>query len=358
MTSIDKCPTELLHLIFSYACTDGDHTARSLSAVSRYIRDCSQPYYNVQSVALHGTRQTLAFADTLEKNPAHLGQIKNLFVSSDSADGLDVNNGKKPEGRSVLAHLRLQFSPRMMSMPKQSRVNGSDSDLDFARALFGILMKIYSSLKTMTITFDCSLRSPVEMADMATLELPNLTELSLAYHAPTDAAFDEFIFKAPLSFPALKRLDLTGLTHVSYQFTPQLCGRLGKIAPNLTHLHIPTTMALANFRKGMPPQRQQGATPPAADINHLSPTIQRVLIALREGGVENCWIPDWGACDCWHCELSEVSFDDRIIVVPGRGTLTWEKLKNRLEVEWENRAIGGKGCWNERSVASWPYDVL
>ncbi|KAF7980244.1 hypothetical protein HWV62_39379 [Athelia sp. TMB] len=342
--AVNRCPMELWHLIFSYACTDGGRTARSLSAVSRYIRKCSKPYYNVQSVALHGTRQTLAFAAALETNPDHLRQIKHLFISSDEVGSGDVISRKKTGERSFLA----SFEPFWRPTPEQIRAKSLDSELELARALLSILAKICSSLQIMTITFEChweALRSPEEIAEPTILELPQLTELSLAYRAPTDAAFTEFVFHAPLSFPALRRLDLTGLRLLSYRITPQLCGRLGKIAPSLTHLHVPMRMALAGIRHCMPPRH--GAAPPVTNKYHLSPTIQRVLVTLGPAAEEHCYRADWGACDCWHCELMKMGTDGRIHVLRGRGSLGWQKLKERLKVEWGERANGGAGCWEE-----------
>ncbi|KAF7980242.1 hypothetical protein HWV62_39375 [Athelia sp. TMB] len=343
--AVNSCPMELWHLIFSYACTDGGHTARALSAVSRYIRECSKPYYNVQSVALHGTRQTLAFAAALETNPDHLRQIKHLFVSSDEVGSGDVISKKKTAGRSALASL-MPFSRRKMPTPEQIRAKSIDSELELARALLSILAKISSSLQILTITFTChwaALRSPAEISDMAILELPKLTDLSLAYRAVTDTAFTEFALQAPLSFPALRRLDLTGLELASYHTTRELCGRLGTIAPSLTHLHIPMRMALAGTRHCIPPRH--GAAPPVTSKYHLSPTIQRVLVALCPAIKDHCYRADWGACDCWRCELEEIGADERVHMRRGRGSLGWRELKERLEAEWGERTNGGDGCW-------------
>ncbi|KAF7979722.1 hypothetical protein HWV62_41078 [Athelia sp. TMB] len=354
---MDRCPTELLHLIFSYACTDGGFTGRSLSAVSRHIHECSKPF-NLQSVALHGTRQTLAFATALKKIPVHLRQVRHLFISNDEVDGRDIIGSEKPAEPSVWGVLTsfAPFSRRTTPTPEQERARNLsrvlDSDLDLAQALLTVLVKISTSLQTLAITFEChwvALRSPGGMANMATLELPNLTELSLAYRAPTDAAFNEFVFRAPLSFPALERLDLSGLKLLSYRFTPQLCDRLRKMAPNLTHLHIPTRMALANIFQMLPPG--QDVIPPNTNIFHLSPTIQRVLVALSGQNTYIC--SDGDGCDCWRCQLlDKVAPDSCIVVLEGRGKLTWQKLKDQVEVDWENRASGGDGCWNESSAAS------
>ncbi|KZT20182.1 hypothetical protein NEOLEDRAFT_1076164 [Neolentinus lepideus HHB14362 ss-1] len=48
---MDRIPTELWRRTFSFACTDDGGTGRSLSAVSKYVRDASD-HYRYQSMAL------------------------------------------------------------------------------------------------------------------------------------------------------------------------------------------------------------------------------------------------------------------------------------------------------------------
>ncbi|KIM83117.1 hypothetical protein PILCRDRAFT_70053, partial [Piloderma croceum F 1598] len=81
MTLLNRCPLEICFQIFAFACTDGGYTGRSLSAVSRYIRDISSSY-KFQSVALHHTRQTVSFASVLDGIPPHLRGVAFLFISN------------------------------------------------------------------------------------------------------------------------------------------------------------------------------------------------------------------------------------------------------------------------------------
>ncbi|KIM83561.1 hypothetical protein PILCRDRAFT_6983 [Piloderma croceum F 1598] len=87
---MEPIPSEILALIFSYACTDDGYTGRSLSLVSRYISDVSKPY-KLQSVAVRGVWQVLKFACSLgEGRRAEDGKGKgsgsrHLFLSCDKA---------------------------------------------------------------------------------------------------------------------------------------------------------------------------------------------------------------------------------------------------------------------------------
>nr|GAT52833.1 predicted protein [Mycena chlorophos] len=63
--NLDELPPELLTHIVELSCTDNGATGRSLSLVSRYIRDISATF-KLQSVALLGRQQQLQFAAFLD----------------------------------------------------------------------------------------------------------------------------------------------------------------------------------------------------------------------------------------------------------------------------------------------------
>ena len=61
---MERCSAELWSHIFSFSCTDGGYTGRSLSLVCKYVRDASSPY-KYKSMALRGQKQVQAFAKLL-----------------------------------------------------------------------------------------------------------------------------------------------------------------------------------------------------------------------------------------------------------------------------------------------------
>ncbi|KAJ7252496.1 hypothetical protein C8J57DRAFT_1187556 [Mycena rebaudengoi] len=63
---MNQAPPEICAHIFSFACTDSGYTGRSLSLVSKYFHEVSKPA-KLQSIALYGRAQILAFAALLDR---------------------------------------------------------------------------------------------------------------------------------------------------------------------------------------------------------------------------------------------------------------------------------------------------
>ena len=78
--TMEHCPVELLHVIASYACTDGGRTGSSLSLVSRHIRTATSQA-RFQSVVLNSRANIHTFADIARRPDLHLG-IRTLFVAT------------------------------------------------------------------------------------------------------------------------------------------------------------------------------------------------------------------------------------------------------------------------------------
>lgn len=78
---LEECPPEICKKIFTHACDDGGYTGRSLSLVSRYVRDVSEDI-KFRSVAVWGRRQILGFYQVLLSTPPHLRRILHLFISA------------------------------------------------------------------------------------------------------------------------------------------------------------------------------------------------------------------------------------------------------------------------------------
>lgn len=258
-------------------------------------------------------------------------------------------------------------------------------------ALLTILAYTSSTLRTLSIAFSCAhtaLPTALPPSMRAPVALPALTELSLAYTAPTDAVFNEFFFRAPLVglFPALKRLDLSGVKIRTYNAQPRICARLAEIAPDLTHLRLSTAMALAEIAPSPNPPRDAQSL-----FERLPPKMARVLIALDyrpniEGhpdGQNGTWVcypspfpsqtPPYpparyslSFCSpCWRCRVFAVAgYDDRIVALESQGAFTagkhtqnqlpviWEELRTRCGVAWMDRMEEREGCWDESGAAT------
>ncbi|KAJ7251414.1 hypothetical protein C8J57DRAFT_1078181 [Mycena rebaudengoi] len=77
---MNQAPPEIYAHIFSYACTDSGYTGRSLSLVSKYFHEVSKPAI-LQSIALYGRAQILAFAALLDQTPPHLRTTRALLIN-------------------------------------------------------------------------------------------------------------------------------------------------------------------------------------------------------------------------------------------------------------------------------------
>ncbi|KAF7308368.1 hypothetical protein HMN09_00685400 [Mycena chlorophos] len=81
---LQDLPTELLHHIFSFACTDVGTTGRSLSMVSHHIHNASATF-KLQSIALFGRKQTLSFA-ALVSHDKVVPHTKFLYIGGRETD--------------------------------------------------------------------------------------------------------------------------------------------------------------------------------------------------------------------------------------------------------------------------------
>ncbi|KAI0367621.1 hypothetical protein BV20DRAFT_1054726 [Pilatotrama ljubarskyi] len=77
---MDRCPAEVLDLIFAKACSDDGSTGRSLALVSKRIRDLSSRHA-LQSVALYGSHQISAFATLLEGRTDEDRRVRHLYLT-------------------------------------------------------------------------------------------------------------------------------------------------------------------------------------------------------------------------------------------------------------------------------------
>lgn len=77
---MEKRPLEVFQQIFRLAYRDGGQTGRSLSRVSKYVRDASAGARYI-SVTIRGYDQLLAFGDTITRYGAEIINLQHLFLS-------------------------------------------------------------------------------------------------------------------------------------------------------------------------------------------------------------------------------------------------------------------------------------
>ncbi|KAA1477105.1 hypothetical protein DENSPDRAFT_748821, partial [Dentipellis sp. KUC8613] len=77
---MEKCPVEIFHIIFAFACTDDGTTGRSLALVSRWMYEASLPF-QLQSLATKSTAQILALSAMLEQRAPLHRRVRFLALS-------------------------------------------------------------------------------------------------------------------------------------------------------------------------------------------------------------------------------------------------------------------------------------
>jgi hypothetical protein len=187
-SAVENCPAEIWSRIFSEACMDDGSTGRSLSLVSKYIRDTSKPY-KYQCLFVE-ERQLRLLVSTLKMIPLEFRRVRHLFLSS------------KPWASNHIAYL-----------------DGEFFNTDKNR----LLILVSSTLQTLEVgSFNADLYLAFQM--------PALLDLTLHGFA---------CFKQPPSrhivcYPQLQRLHITciGLKGVKFM------GRLDSIAPQMRELRV------------------------------------------------------------------------------------------------------------------------
>ncbi|KAM5543496.1 hypothetical protein V8D89_002747 [Ganoderma adspersum] len=260
---MDACPNEILSLIFAETCTDDGLTGRSLSLVSRRIRDASRRYA-LQSVALHGSHQLFAFASLLDKaNPEDRGTLRHLYITDRRRAWVEYLPGQDRDA---------WFFQYIHEQPHMSRSTRKHS----FSAILRILTTVAPTLETLTLLlFDRYTEQPLSHP---TVSLPKLRELTVHGSSLTHTgmqAESEFV-----QCLALRRL------HVIQDF--ELRGSMPKavarLAPLLTHLRISrlvtNRISSGDLVHGLEHMLQQDDLASTG----FPPTLQCVLIQMLQQG--------------------------------------------------------------------------
>ncbi|KAL0953795.1 hypothetical protein HGRIS_004979 [Hohenbuehelia grisea] len=230
---MNRCPTEIWALIFSYACTDSGRTGRSLSRVSRYFREVSR-HVRLQSIAVHGIDQINAFAALLDSTPPRERRVRYLAIST------------RPRCRPTST--RSRGSTPYLTNIHQYTISGSPGhywDTHSARQkLLVALPRIFAMLapSLYAIHLIVPFRDPARLLPP---RMPSLMELHLLTSDLRGQYLDlqpSFSDDKPATkhsrsraacYPALRRLRFGFL-----QNTTGVFGRIAKLAPSLTRLEF------------------------------------------------------------------------------------------------------------------------
>ena len=222
---MDNIPLEISLYIFTLACTDNGFTGRSLSHVSRYVREASQTV-KLQSICLHGHDQILAFAELIEYTPAIARNVRQLFIcnekkkSSNTPPSLPKPSKSPSEGRSEDSLTKLLIrSKRAQKAYRERKKRWKRID----QATATILANVGDTIERLAISFGSA---GVLKQIFDPLSLPNLVDLtitddSLSWLSPSHRLHRlHIIYKrftdmlsptSMLAVPALKKLRISGM---------------------------------------------------------------------------------------------------------------------------------------------------
>ncbi|KAJ3478773.1 hypothetical protein NLI96_g9532 [Meripilus lineatus] len=315
---MDRCPPEICLEIFGFACTDDGYTGRSLSLVSTFFHDTSQPV-QLQSVAVYGANQMHAFAFFLRSRPPHLRKVRHLFITD----------------RERVEH-------------PQEHIDEEDADEFFDNMHFfltSILADISPTLQTLMLNF--CVNYFITEVPLLPVELPALTELTV-HGGPIEESF-----LRSSQAKSLKRLHIA--SHC--QLPSNLSSCLSYIAPSLTHLRISGVYGSGD----------------CGDLQEMLHTATSIWSKrAHPDGEDQSWIaglckviigrsPPWSGADYKETtrvltRLYENDTSGRLAVLKIPPRPFGQRAQRGIDFDsdgmffiarrhWLQRIIGGEGCW-------------
>ncbi|KAM5541410.1 hypothetical protein V8D89_004964 [Ganoderma adspersum] len=259
---MNACPNEILNLISAEACTDDGLTGRSLSSVSRRIRDTSRRYA-FQSIALYGTHQLSSFASVLEKADPESRAVRHLYLTD--------------RRRIWMECLPDQGADR--DLPQEICVHDANPPLEYSSSpILRILKTVAPTVQTLTLLlFDRYDEQPLSDA----ISFPRLRELTVHGSSLTHTTWHgSSLTYTPSELPqclSLRRL------HVIFALGRSWTTAVSRLAPHLTHLRIsrliPSHMSLIDIVRSL--ERPPPQDSPASGTG-FPPTLERVLVQLLQ----------------------------------------------------------------------------
>ncbi|KDQ62124.1 hypothetical protein JAAARDRAFT_30031 [Jaapia argillacea MUCL 33604] len=350
--ALDRCPPEICEEIFTLACMDGGYTGRSLSLVSKYIRNASETV-RFQSIAVSGLAQVRALAAVLEGASAHPHHVRHLFLSYCDPSRSETPREARTSSNPGWPNIRGRFRRRQSYVETPSHGGeGWDKEqmkrLSSARlsseriqqAVTRIFRIVGHSLETLTMVMPQS-RGSV----LPAIPLPVLTELTVY-----SIWGDQTTYITPtLPYPSLRRLHLAGR-----YFHESQIPEIASACPSLTHLrlsgledgiHLPRPLKAI---LGLPHDIDKPHPIPTS-LRH--PSLQRVLVQPRPPAHFSSLL----AYDIYRHALSGVPAllhrhreEDIILLKP----VIWGDIDDCVadaKALWLDRLEGGLGCWVEKT---------
>lgn len=274
--TMEHCPIELWLKIAAFACTDGGYTGRSLSLVSRTMRDVVKPV-RFQTVSLSSEEQLLAFSRLLA-HPILLPAIRHILASSSL-----LPHGNPPP---VIRHLFV--SVKIPSWGPDRMLPQRIAELVSAfRAVINV-----AATNVETLVVHESRRFDPIGGDWV---FPALRDLSVNV-LYLDSGADHHT-----RFPSLRRLHYSSVRSPN---TRDLWPQLVSFAPDITHLRLSGVLGdiflprVLRLLLDVPAEKRSGATSDAAASHAPDPANgnNTPAAALRLPSLKHIYVQPSG----WH----------------------------------------------------------
>ncbi|KAJ7504161.1 hypothetical protein B0H11DRAFT_1961344 [Mycena galericulata] len=344
---LDLIPPELCAHIFGFACCDTGFTGRSLSLVSKYIRETSKPA-RLQSIALFGRKQILAFAELLNQTPAHLRTTRYLFVNGQESEAemekiFDVAYGGWRRAQAERRKLRPEIEPESVREWEEELIRQQFETYQYldnfgreaATALESILRNLAQTLELL----DLALNQYVAKMMLNTLSLPRLADLT------TRCCFPLHPDATPVLEPShsLRRLHVVEVDEQWASTSRFFENGISHFAPSLTHLRLSQLgqddSIIDDLEK-------------ALGLAQFPPTLEQVLLKPAVAP------PPHEGCSC--CDDTVVYYDllrsarqlrdkhdYRVTLLEADGALL---VDDPYLQEWLDKADGAPCCWDTSRI--------
>ncbi|KAI0072938.1 hypothetical protein K474DRAFT_1678277 [Panus rudis PR-1116 ss-1] len=358
--AIDRCPAEIWARIFSFACTDGGYTGRSLSLVSRYFRDASLRV-KLQSISLHGIDNASGFIEMYQRTSPHESPVQYLYFTYKPARRSRPSTFSAHDCSSVEEILRALLSydltpqeedilrGRIVSHP----VIGSQyvsTQATFKHQVCSVLGRLLSltatSLRSLSLVLPQGMNIPTPLWKTS---LPHLEQLSIYGCMMPSFSKPELPQNAEPLFPSLRFLHLTYCEHHLLLFTSS--------SPSLTHLRLSAVSKLADEIINPLMAHVSGDSDYQAAEREapFPPSLRRIILqpntAVQMFSGLRTFPP-------WIQQLRKADKRDIVHIIPGRprGTSRSGALgpsiydEQDVERDWIECMEGGLGCWKYDDV--------
>ncbi|KAJ6581841.1 hypothetical protein B0H19DRAFT_1116686 [Mycena capillaripes] len=359
---LDQIAPEICAHIFHFACRDSGYTGRSLSLVSRYIHEASKPA-KLQSIALFGRAQILAFAELLDQTPAHLRATRYLFINGQESEvemQKVFDTAYEKLHKAQLERQRYLRSERWSVPPLPSGQNMTELEVeverqqaittkyldDFggkaARAVESILLNLAPTLQVL----DLALNEIVARKMSNPISLPHLADLT------TRCGFPLYPLLYPPEAPVLEPSHSLHRLHIVESSASGIGTRhlfengISHFAPSLTQLQLSQLHRHASIT-----DLESALSAPNSDLTQLPSTLELVV-------VKPAVTPEpWEGCFC--CDDTEEyrdlvkearrlrDKDRRVVLLQADATLPAENASLR---EWIKNVDGGVWHWDTSNM--------